>query len=107
METAAAARHVGSPSDLQICFAKDAAADVRAAVVHAHGRGPAEWVTRMAGDPCTVVRRAVAVIPNLPPNVVAQLTSDADDVVRLRTMRIQSPLLDPMLARFVACTPKC
>ncbi|CAJ0691751.1 hypothetical protein [Ralstonia wenshanensis] len=104
---AAVASHVRCPSDLQICFAKDAAADVRAAVVHAHGRGPAEWVTRMAGDPCTVVRRAVAVIPNLPPNVVAQLTSDADDVVRLRTMRIQSPLLDPMLARFVACTPKC
>lgn len=104
---AAVASHARCPSDLLICFAMDAAADVRAAVVHAHGRGLAEWVTRMAGDPCTVVRRAVAVIPNLPPDVVARLASDADDVVRHRTMRIQTPLLDHMLARFVACTPKC
>ena len=97
---AAVAGHERCPQDKWPRFAADADAAVRAAVIHAHGQGPEAWVLTLAHDADPAVRRAVAVIPNLPHRIVAVLAADPDTAVKNRAIRTQTQSLDALRAQF-------
>lgn len=87
---AAVARHENCPQDLWTAFAADPASEVRAAVIHAHADRDAPWLPALAADPARLVRRAVAVVPNLPAEMVEVLSNDPDSAVKNRIMQVQS-----------------
>lgn len=86
---AAIAARDDCPEHLFPKFAQDAAAKVRAALVHAHGSPNATWLAPLASDLDCFVRRAVAVVPQLPPELQTQLLCDEDVVTINRLLRTQ------------------